>query len=41
MGRRLFRGTGATGVFPAGQAMADIVVRVHDTLVRLAPEGRG
>jgi hypothetical protein len=41
MGRSLFRGTGAAGVFPAGPAMLDIVARVHDTLVRLAHEERG
>jgi hypothetical protein len=41
MGRRLLHGTGAAGVFPAGQAVLDIVARVHDTRVRLAHEGRG
>ena len=40
MGRRLLRGIAAAGVFPAGQAMPDIVARVHDTLVRRAHEGR-
>ncbi len=41
MGRRLFLGTGAAGMFPAGHAMLDIVARVHDTLVRPAHERRG
>jgi methylmalonyl-CoA mutase len=34
------RDAGATAVFPAGQALADIVARVQDTLARLAKEER-
>ena len=41
MRRRLLRGMGAAGVFPAGPARPDIVARDHDTLVSLAHEERG
>jgi len=34
------RQAGAAAVFPAGQALTDIVARVHDTLARLAQEER-
>jgi methylmalonyl-CoA mutase C-terminal domain/subunit len=34
------RQAGAAAVFPAGQALTDIVARVHDTLARLAQEDR-
>jgi methylmalonyl-CoA mutase C-terminal domain/subunit len=34
------RQAGAAAVFPAGQALTDIVASVHDTLARLAQEGR-
>jgi methylmalonyl-CoA mutase C-terminal domain/subunit len=34
------RDAGAAAVFPAGQALADIVARVQDTLARLAKEER-
>jgi methylmalonyl-CoA mutase cobalamin-binding subunit len=34
------RQAGAAAVLPAGHAHTDIVARVHDTLARLAQEGR-
>jgi len=41
MGRRFLPGVGTAGVFPAGPAMFDVVVRVLDTLVCFGYGGRG